>query len=172
MRDQKEYIIGYVDYLASQFQSQLEQLDTRSEDIQKYIHWISLLDNLKTKFQWQFLSLEEKQLQRVAWLRSLQKRGLDIEKQLLTLELYDGIMTALPYMKSYKTLTQVDRMINVCEKELLIIDYSGRGFGTSHISIEDYRSAFNVNLESLAVPAYILRKMKNISALFQALIKD
>ncbi|MEM6877748.1 MAG: hypothetical protein AAF544_04255 [Bacteroidota bacterium] len=170
MKSKEEYIVGYVKFLGSQFRKQRDNPNALESDIQKYSHWLSLIENLETKFQWQVLPPEEKQNQRVAWLRSLQKRGLDIEKQLLTLKLHDAITSSLPFMRAFDDRIQVRRMIEVCQAELLVIDYSGRGFGSSHISPEEYENAFEVDLGVLNLPSYTSEKIEVISSLFKTVL--
>ena len=162
----KSDIIQYLSFLEDQFSK------NKSTDLangSKYDSRIDFVKDLKQKLEWQYKSQEEKRDLRVAWVRSLKKRGKNVSRMNNIIELYDSIMLTKPYLKIYLNTKGVQGLIDLCNKYLQLIDYSGRNFDVK-IDEEELNTTFAPFLEeSHTFDTFDLERIRNLYSKFSKL---
>jgi len=129
-------IIKYLSYAEKKIKSQIDNPEL-DENIKKSLS--SKIDNLldlKEKIDFQLKSPDEKQASRIEWIASLRKRGNLKESRLKAISLYDKIRETLPYLEVLNRNDRLKDLIDLCHKELELIDFSGLSFGDNHISLD------------------------------------
>lgn len=162
----KSDIIQYLSFLEDQFS---KNKSTGLANGSKYDSRIDFVKDLKQKLEWQYKSQEEKRDSRVAWVRSLKKRGKNVSRMNNIIELYDSIMLTKPYLKIYLNTKGVQGLIDLCNKYLQLIDYSGRNVDVS-IDEEELNMTFAPFLEeSHTFDTFDLERIRNLYSKFSKL---
>lgn len=152
-------LFKYLNFLENRF---LQNKNVDLANSTKYESWINVINDLKNKFEWQFKSQEEKRDSRWAWVRSLEKRGKDVSEMKRIIELYDSIILTKPYLKPYLNIKGIQTLIEVCDKYLRLIDYSGRNVEVI-IDEGELKTTFDPLLnEDHNIDHLDLEKIKNI----------
>lgn len=141
-------IIRYFDYVEKRIKSQIDNPELDGIIKKSLTSKIENLIDLKDKIDFQLKSSDEKQAFRIEWIASLRKREMLKESKLCTISLYDKIRESLPYLEVLNRNERIKDLINLCQQELELIDFSGRNFGDNHISIESIAPLFENLIKS------------------------
>ena len=105
---------------------------------------------IKDILEWHRLTIAEKQESRITTLASMRKSGAVpalIEKQEEAIILVDLIILTLPYIKAINSNSELDKLNDLCQKEIDIIDFSGSHFRAEHVSREEIEGGFKSYFE-------------------------
>lgn len=92
--------------------------------------------SLKETIEFQVKTSSERQAIRIEWLASLKKRSKSVECQIATIKLYEKVVETLPYLKALNQNGKLNGLINLCYKELDLIDFTYLSFGKRHVDKE------------------------------------
>lgn len=107
---------------------------------------------LKDLFEWESLTVVERQASRLAILVSMRKTGAKesiISVQESAINIYGLINLSLPYIKVVNVNNMLNLLESLCKKEIEIIDSSGSSFRGSHVSADEIEAAFRTYFENV-----------------------
>ena len=141
-------IIRYFEYAEKKLKSQIDNPEIDSDIKESLNSKIENLNYFKERVIFQLKSPDEKQASRIEWIASLRKRGILKESRLKAVSLYDKIRETLPYLEVLNRNDRLKDLINLCQEELDLIDFSDMNFGDNHISLNLVSPLFESLLET------------------------
>jgi hypothetical protein len=98
--------------------------------------------NVLEIYNWLKLEPNEKQAKRIENLASCRKVNGNCESRLKTIQIYDLLNNALPYVKALSHFNKLSAIEELCAKELSIIDGNILGDTKNHITRIEVEIAF------------------------------
>lgn len=145
------------------------------EDYKKYLEVEqAVFRRLKDLFEWESLSIIEKQESRLSTLASMRKSGAIeeiISAQKSAIFIYELLNSSLPYIKAVNINKKLDLIEELCRKELEIVDSAGSTFRGKHVSKEEIETAFQSYFKEVQPNTMAMFKecYDKIEELYQAL---
>ena len=138
----KQLILRYFDHVQNKLSRQLKN-DSLPEELRKDVEGkLVFVESLAERVQFQLKQPEDKQAVRIEWIAVMRKRELNVKKQLATLSLYSKIRDTLPFIKVMNVQGTYSGLMEICKKELEIIDFSGMAFGSDHVDLQAVEKEF------------------------------
>lgn len=164
-------IIKYLRYVENKLKNQLSNPNLTNDLRENLTFKADNITEIIERIDFQLKSQEDKQAIRIEWIASLRKRGIETEKKIQTIELYDKIREVMPYLKVLNANGRVQELIDLCSLEMEIVDFSERSFGNNHISRELIIPIFEkliASEETNTIHPEVLSKVKGLYEKFKS----
>jgi hypothetical protein len=171
MENNNNHIVKYLMYVEEKLKNQLDNVDLKNNIRESLSTKLGTIKEIQERIDFQLKSQDEKQAIRIEWVASLRKRGIETEKQLQSIVLYDKIREVIPYLIVLNRNGRLQELIDLCNKELELIDFSNRSFGNNHISLKDILPLFESLFESEgnnSLHPEAIKKVEELSQEFKA----